>query len=177
MACRSSSKICCSTLSVFVSRVLLSPHLFTDCWHWFFCVWLWPGWPHTSCQCRCHNTGRNLFSFNFLYFQLATSFHSDRGNIISPVAEVAPHGWGRFAWRRGQSARRSWFLHGGDRVGYSGCCRAGWRDEIGELFLPIIKLRNFVLETRHTRHFSFYYSFAVILHYSFLRKRILSFCF
>ena len=29
------------------------------------------------------------------YFQLATSFHSDRGNIISPVAEVAPHGRGR----------------------------------------------------------------------------------
>ena len=56
---------------------------------------VWPGWPHTNCQCRRHNTGWNLFSFNFLYFQLATSFHSDRGNTISPVAEVAPHGRGR----------------------------------------------------------------------------------
>ena len=35
--------------------------------------------------------------------------------------EVAPHGWGRWAWRRGQSARRSWLLHGGDRVKSSGC--------------------------------------------------------
>jgi len=89
---------------------------------------------HTR-QCRCHNTGRNLFSFNFLYFQSATSFHSDRGITISPSPRSHPtHGVGR---RRGQSARRQWLLHSGDRVGSSGCCRAGWRDEIGELSLPI----------------------------------------
>jgi len=135
-------------------RSLISTNLFAFSWDsWFYvrlsyrlwvcdwnrlssCITLWPEWPHTNCQCQCHNTGRNLFSFYCLYFQLATSFHSDRGNIISPLAEVAPHGWGRWAWRRGQSARRSWLLHSGDRVGSSGCCRAGWRDEIWELSLP-----------------------------------------
>jgi len=45
--------------------------------------------------------GRNLVSFNFLYFQLATSFHSDRGITISPVAEVAPHGGGHQRVARG----------------------------------------------------------------------------
>jgi len=67
---------------------------------------LGPGWRHTNCQCRCHHMGQNLPSFNFLYFQLAT-FHSDRSNIISPVAKSHPHGRGR-PGGGGQSARRSW---------------------------------------------------------------------
>jgi len=60
-----------------------------------------------TCQCRCHNTGRNFLSFNFFYFQLATSFHSDRGNIISLCRRGRTPRTGS-VWRRGQSARRSW---------------------------------------------------------------------
>jgi len=94
-------------INIFLTSLL---GLILKYWHWrvlfahsFWCqgfthpgncypVSMWPGWPHTTgnCQCRCHNTGRNLFSFNVLYFQLVTSFHSDRGITISPSPRLHP---------------------------------------------------------------------------------------
>ena len=70
-------------------------------------------------------TTRDKISFLFTFF-----ISSWRRPFTRTAATSSPRRRGRTprtgsAWRRGQSARRSWILHGGDRVGSSGCCRAG----------------------------------------------------
>jgi len=50
---------------------------------------LWPGWPHTLVSIDATSRDEISLFCNFLYFQLATSSHSDDGHIIiSPVAEL-----------------------------------------------------------------------------------------
>jgi len=103
---------------------------------------VWPGSAtHTRQQAELF-----LFLFYFIYFISPTATLLGRQlHHHLPVAEVAPHGRSPLA-AGGQSARRSWLM---GRLSaqrwwgwFSGCCRTGWHEEIGELSFPTTLVLN-----------------------------------